>query len=126
MKVIVEFTSLEEFRHHMGAAPFVGKQSSELSASTREPGGGANTETSQAGAELSQENEAAPAQEPAVTEGFRIEVRKQLAALNRKTGYNRAAELIKEVTGAGVKLTEVALADLPKIMATAKEETDAD
>lgn len=134
MKVIVEFTSLEEFRHHMGVAPFVGKQSSELSASTREPGGGANTETPQAGAELSQENEAAPAQEnetapaqePAVTEDFRIEVRKQLAALNRKAGYNRAAELIKEVTGAGAKLTEVALTDLPKIMAAAKEETDAD
>lgn len=69
---------------------------------------------------------AAEADPEPVTEEFRIEVRKQLAALNRKTGYNRAAELIKEVTGASAKLTEVALADLPKIMAAAKEETNAD
>ena len=32
----------------------------------------------------------------AVTEDFRIAVRKQLAALNKKCGYNRAAELINE------------------------------
>ena len=39
--------------------------------------------------------------------------------------YNRAAELINEQTGKG-KLTEVALADLPKLMEAAKEETNAD
>lgn len=61
----------------------------------------------------------------AVTEDFRITVRKQLAALNKKCGYNRAAELINEQTGKG-KLTEVALADLPKLMEAAKEETNAD
>ena len=66
--------------------------------------------------------EEAPA---AVTEDFRITVRKQLAALNKKCGYNRAAELINEQTGKG-KLTEVALADLPKLMEAAKEETNAD
>ena len=69
---------------------------------------------------------AAGADPEPVTEDFRVEVRKQLAALNRKVGYNRAAELIKELTGADAKLTEVALADLPKIMAAAKEETNAD
>lgn len=69
---------------------------------------------------------AAEADSKPVTEDFRIEVRKQLAALNRKAGYNRAAELIKEVTGTGAKLTEVSLADLPKIMAAAKEKIDAD
>ena len=61
----------------------------------------------------------------AVTEDFRIAVRKQLAALNKKCGYNKAAELIKELTGKD-KLTEVALADLPKLMEAAKEETNAD
>ena len=59
-----------------------------------------------------------------MTEDFRITVRKQLAALNKKRGYNRAAELINEQTGKG-KLTEVALADLPKLMEAAKEETNA-
>ena len=71
--------------------------------------------------------EDAPAEDaPAeVTEDFRITVRKQLAALNKKCGYNRAAELINEQTGKA-KLTEVALADLPKLMEAAKEETNAD
>ena len=76
--------------------------------------------------------EAEPVPEPAddaesaaVTEDFRITVRKQLAALNKKRGYNRAAELINEQTGKS-KLTEVALADLPKLMEAAKEETNAD
>ena len=58
-------------------------------------------------------------------EDFRIVVRKQLAALNKKCGYNRAAELIKELTGKD-KLTEVELADLPKLMDKAKEETNAE
>lgn len=77
------------------------------------------------------ENEAAPDPDPEpeqpakVTEDFRIVVRKQLAALNKKCGYNRAAELIKELTGKN-KLTEVNLADLPKVMDHAKEETNAD
>ena len=69
--------------------------------------------------------DAAAEEAPAVTEDFRITVRKQLAALNKKCGYNRAAELINEQTGKG-KLTEVALADLPKLMEAAKEETNAD
>ena len=60
-----------------------------------------------------------------IENGFRIVVRKQLAALNKKCGYNRAAELIKELTGEN-KLTEVNLADLPKVMDHAKEETNAD
>lgn len=70
-------------------------------------------------------DDAAPAESAEVTEDFRITVRKQLAALNKKCGYNRAAELINEQTGKS-KLTEVALADLPKLMEAAKEETNAD
>jgi ferritin-like metal-binding protein YciE len=83
--------------------------------------------TAPAEAEPSPESadEAAPAAPAEVTEDFRITVRKQLAALNKKRGYNRAAELINEQTGKG-KLTEVALADLPKLMEAAKEETNAD
>lgn len=58
-------------------------------------------------------------QPPAVSEDYRIEVRRQLAALNRKVGHNQAAVLIKDLTGK-TKLTEVPLADLPALMEAAK------
>lgn len=62
-----------------------------------------------------------PAQE--IDESYRVEVRKQLAKLNKKTGENTASKLIK---GFGVdKLTEVALKDLPKLMRQAEEALNA-
>jgi ERCC4-type nuclease len=65
----------------------------------------------------------APSPEPEVDESYRVEVRKVLAALNKKTGENTASKLIKEF---GVdKLTDVKLADLPALMAKAKEVRDA-
>lgn len=65
----------------------------------------------------------APDPEPEVDESYRVEVRKVLAALNKKTGENTASKLIKEF---GVdKLTDVKLADLPALMAKAKEVRDA-
>lgn len=65
----------------------------------------------------------APEPEPEVDESYRVEVRKVLAALNKKTGENTASKLIKEF---GVdKLTDVKLADLPALMAKAKEVRDA-
>lgn len=65
----------------------------------------------------------APAPEPEVDESYRVEVRKVLAALNKRTGENTASKLIKEF---GVdKLTDVKLADLPALMAKAKEVRDA-
>lgn len=64
-----------------------------------------------------------PEPEPEVDESYRVEVRKVLAALNKKTGENTASKLIKEF---GVdKLTDVKLADLPALMAKAKEVRDA-
>lgn len=113
MKITVEFANLNEFKQYMGVeSPNLLAQASK------------ETEDAPAPAEAAPESadDAAPAE---VTEDFRITVRKQLAALNKKRGYNRAAELINEQTGKG-KLTEVALADLPKLMEAAKEETDAD
>lgn len=82
-------------------------------------------EPAEAAAEAAAEEAPAEDAPAAVTEDFRIAVRKQLAALNKKRGYNRAAELIKELTGKD-KLTEVDLADLPKLMDAAKEETNAE
>lgn len=69
-----------------------------------------------------------PAEEPAkeapkVDESYRVQVRKTLAALNKKTGKNTASELIQ---GFGVeKLTGVALEDLPALMEKAEEALNA-
>lgn len=112
MKITVEFANLDEFKQYMGI------ESPSLLAQ-------APKEAADAPAPAPAEDAAAEEAPATVTEDFRIVVRKQLAALNKKCGYNRAAELIKELTGKN-KLTEVNLADLPKVMDHAKEETNAD
>lgn len=145
MKITVEFANLNEFKQYMGVespnllaqaskeaedapAPAPAETIQEPQEAPEDPAPKKNTKkvekTAPAEAEPAPESadDAAPAE---VTEDFRITVRKQLAALNKKRGYNRAAELINEQTGKG-KLTEVALADLPKLMEAAKEETNAD
>lgn len=126
MKITVEFANLDEFKQYMGI-----ESPSALAQATQ----GAEAAPAPVSAEPVQEpapepaDEPAPAEEeegaPAVTEEFRITVRKQLAALNKKCGRNRAAELISQLTGKS-KFTEVDLADLPKLMEAAKEETNAD
>lgn len=145
MKITVEFANLDEFKQYMGVespnllaraskeaedapAPAPTEAIQEPQEAPEEPAPKKNTKK----VEKTAPAEAEPTPEPAddtapaeVTEDFRITVRKQLAALNKKRGYNRAAELINEQTGKG-KLTEVALADLPKLMEAAKEETNAD
>lgn len=148
MKITVEFANLDEFKRYMGIeshsalvqttqraeaapAPVSTEPVQEPQEAPEAPTPKKNTKK----VEKAAPTEAEPAPEPAddaalaapaeVTEDFRITVRKQLAALNKKRGYNRAAELINEQTGKG-KLTEVALADLPKLMEAAKEETNAD
>lgn len=142
MKITVEFANLDEFKQYMGI-----ESPSQLALATNEAADAPAPapaeavqepqEAPEAPAPKKNTKKAAPAEaepvpEPAdnaesaeVTEDFRITVRKQLAALNKKCGYNRAAELINEQTGKS-KLTEVALADLPKLMEAAKEETNAD
>ena len=141
MKITVEFANLDEFKQYMGI-----ESPSQLAQAPQEVADAPAPAPAEAVQEPQEAPEAPapkkntkktdkPAPEPAeaaaddapaaVTEDFRIAVRKQLAALNKKCGYNRAAELINELTGKG-KLTEVALADLPKLMEAAKEETNAD
>lgn len=143
MKITVEFASLNEFKQYMGVeapnllaqasketenAPAPAETAQEPQEAPEDPAPKKNTKKVEKAAPAEAEptpesaDDAAPAE---VTEDFRIAVRKQLAALNKKRGYNRAAELINEQTGKG-KLTEVALADLPKLMEAAKEETNAD
>lgn len=147
MKITVEFANLNEFKQYMGVespnllaqasketedAPAPAEAVQEPQKAPEDPAPKKNTKkvekTAPAAAEPAPEPADDPAPDesaPAVTEDFRITVRKQLAALNKKCGYNRAAELINEQTGKG-KITEVALADLPKLMEAAKEETNAD
>lgn len=154
MKITVEFANLDEFKQYMGIespsllaqasketegapAPAPAEAVQEPQEAPEAPAPKKNTKKTEKAAPAEAEpapepaDDAAPAEDaaaeeaPAVTEDFRITVRKQLAALNKKCGYNRAAELINEQTGKG-KLTEVALADLPKLMEAAKEETNAD
>ena len=155
MKITVEFANLDEFKQYMGTespsqlaqapkeaadtpAPAPAEAVQEPQEAPEAPAPKKNTKKADKPAPAEAEPAPEPADDPApaedaaaeeapaaVTEDFRITVRKQLAALNKKCGYNRAAELINEQTGKG-KLTEVALADLPKLMEAAKEETNAD
>lgn len=145
MKITVEFANLDEFKQYMGIespsqlalatneaadapAPAPAEDVQEPQEAPEAPAPKKNTKkAAPAEAEPVPEpaDDAASAESAEVTEDFRITVRKQLAALNKKCGYNRAAELINEQTGKS-KLTEVALADLPKLMEAAKEETNAD
>ena len=153
MKITVEFANLDEFKQYMGiespsllaqasketqGAPAPAEAVQEPQEAPEAPAPKKNSQQTEKAAPAEAEpapepaDDAAPAEDAAaeeapaaVTEDFRITVRKQLAALNKKCGYNRAAELINEQTGKG-KLTEVALADLPKLMEAAKEETNAD
>lgn len=147
MKITVEFANLDEFKQYMGVespnllaqasketedAPAPAEAVQEPQEAPETPAPKKNTKKTEKAAPAAADPAPEPADDPApdesapaVTEDFRITVRKQLAALNKKRGYNRAAELINEQTGKG-KLTEVALADLPKLMEAAKEETNAD
>ena len=151
MKITVEFANLDEFKEYMGIespslltqapkeaadapAPAPAEAVQEPQEAPETPAPKKNTKKVEKAAPAEAEPapepaeapaEDAPAEDAAVTEDFRITVRKQLAALNKRCGYNRAAELINEQTGKA-KLTEVALADLPKLMEAAKEETNAD
>ncbi len=141
MKITVEFANLDEFKQYMGVeSPNLLAQASKETEGAPAPAPAETVQEPQEAPEphapkknTKKTEKAAPAEaepaepaEPAeVTEDFRIVVRKQLAALNKKCGYNRAAELIKELTGKN-KLTEVNLSDLPKVMDHAKEETNAD
>lgn len=135
MKITVEFANLDEFKQYMGVeSPNLLAQASKETEGAPAPAPAETVQEPQEAPEphapkknTKKTEKAVPAEaEPAeVTEDFRIVVRKQLAALNKKCGYNRAAELIKELTGKN-KLTEVNLSDLPKVMDHAKEETNAD
>lgn len=122
MKITVTFDSMEEFVRHL--RPIEGFEDDRP-----DPMAKAEERIEQLKAEAIQEGfesaEDAPFEEkaPAVTEDFRVEVRKALAKLNKQTGKNTAKELI---TGIGyTKLTNVPLEKLPELMEKVKEAADA-
>ena len=120
MKITVTFDSFDEFEAFKGTA-VVAPQSAQKP--TEEPEAPKAKKSApkeempwkEAPAEAETPKKAAA---PAVTEDFRVEVRKALAQLNKATGGNVAKELIKEFGCS--KLTEVKLEDLPALMEKVK------
>lgn len=123
MRITVEFDSLEEFQKHLqGAAqPVAPVQEAPRVVQVEEVP--TTAEEAPAGAPVAipweTPEEAVEAKAPAVTEDFRVEVRKTLAALNKQKAGNPAKALIAE-TGYK-KLTDVPLELLPGLMEKAKE-----
>lgn len=124
MKIVIEFSSLEEFEAFRGGAPAVAKVQPEAPALTayheelhriaRELPAAAAQEVDQKPQESAQKpQETAP-------EPVKIEtVRKALADLNKKTGKNLAKELISEI--GYNRLTDVPQERLPELLAKAEE-----
>lgn len=122
MKITVTFDSLDEFARYM--RPMEGFEPEPRNVFE---------EAKQKAAEIAQDApegfepadnppfEEKPAEEaaPAVTEDYRVDVRKFLAKLNKQTGKNTAKELIQQF--GATKLTDVKLEDLPALMAKAEE-----
>lgn len=126
MKITVTFDSLDEFEAFKGtavAAPQSAQRPAEEPEAPKAKKSAPKEEMpwKEAPTEAETPKKAAA---PAVTEDFRVEVRKTLAQLNKKTGGNEAKELIKEFGCS--KLTEVKLEDLPALMEKAREALNAE
>lgn len=111
MKITVQFDSLEEFQEHMIQRAGIGPQIQ------IEPDPAPVEEEPET---LPAEPEEAPEEaKTEITEDFRVEVRKTLAALNKLQAGNPAKQLIAET---GYKrLTDVPLELLPGLMQKAEE-----
>ena len=126
MKITVTFDSLEEFKSHMAGETAVttAPQSAQAPVERTEAPKAKKSAPKEEMPWKEAPTEAEAPKKAAVTEDFRVEVRKTLAQLNKKTGGNEAKELIK---GFGVsKLTEVKLEDLPALMEKAREALNAE
>lgn len=123
MKITVEFESLEEFQKYLqGATPAQEEPKAEtVEEVPAEAAGTPITPAKDAPVAVPWEEpqNAIEAKAPEVTEDFRVEVRRTLAALNKVQTGNPAKALIAEI---GYKrLTDVPLELLPGLMEKAKE-----
>lgn len=138
MKITIEFNSMEEFLQHVAVdgslrtevTHFIpGAQNrpewpKETKKAEEVPAEAEKTPTTPAEAApvaipWEKPEDAVEAKAPKVTEDFRVEVRKTLAALNKVQAGNPAKALIAEI---GYKrLTDVPLEALPGLMEKAKE-----
>lgn len=134
MKITVTFDTLEEFDAFRGGRPFpdLMKAVDPTCRIAKEwkpaPEEEKKAEPVKEEPEVPFEEGPMPAPEPAPKpekkvdpEKLRIECRKALAKLNRAVEGKPASKLIKDVTGAEIKLTEVAPEFLPEILRRAEE-----
>lgn len=125
MRITVTFDTLEEFDAFRGA-PTIWK---EVPAPAEEKKAEPVKKEPEVPFEEGPMPEPEPAPEPEPEkkaekvdpEKLRIECRKALAKLNRAVEGKPASKLIKDVTGAEIKLTEVAPEFLPEILRRAEE-----
>lgn len=123
MKITVEFNSLQEldeFCNGVAIAPALAKKVStsaetaqeapkapEAKKSTPKSTKAQDDAPAKANVQETEGEEPAPAEDKQVdTKALKVEVRKMLAQVNKKTGSNTASQWIKELTSAE-KLTEV-------------------
>lgn len=124
MKITVEFSSMEEFLESMKLNPMAGAIVSGPVPDAQKNLVEKTAEIAPAEPLPSDPVEAAPFEEtkqaaPEISEDYRVEVRKTLAALNKLQTGNPAKALIAET---GYKrLTDVPLEALPGLMEKAKE-----
>lgn len=124
MKITVTFDSLDEFARYIkpmeGFEPEprnVFEEAKQKAAEIAKVDTGTGTIV---GATLEEQKQIeAEEATQAVTEDYRVDVRKFLAKLNKQTGKNTAKELIQQF--GATKLTDVKLEDLPTLMAKAEE-----
>lgn len=149
MKIVLEFDSVDEFLNE--AAAFMAKTLKENADSKKDPNATVQKtadiiNAAEAKMEAEKKTKAVPFKEakdhaeevsadpiapadtsdssdPEVDESYRVEVRRFLAKLNKKTGENTASKLITEFKAE--RLTDVALKDLPALMKRAQEVYDA-
>jgi hypothetical protein len=124
MKITVTFDSMEEFLQHVNTGGSVKAEATKAQKELIEK----TAEIAPAEPLPADPVESAPVEEnkqaaPEINEDYRVEVRKALAALNKKKDGNPAKALIAET---GYKrLTDVPLDLLPELMEKAKEALDA-
>lgn len=124
MQITVTFNSLEEFLQNIKPNEgFVDPISAPAPDSFEKAKAATQAIAAEEGFQPADDTVPFTEDKPAITEDFRVEVRKALAKLNKQTGKNSAAEIIQ---AHGFKrLTEVPLAELPAIMNEAKEALNA-